>query len=283
MELFEFNLHNSNVQITDKISLVSYTYHVNTFPFNIEHGHKDYWEFTIVTDGTIANHVNGTVEIYEKNTLFYSTTRDVHLLRKKSPQVRYINLIVRENTLQTLANGISPGFFDRMLTSNLKSIILPAYMIAEIENTIHRINLLDNSEYNKYNDLICSAILSVLQRLFERFVEGDHTTRASWQNKLAELMKTKDFLTYNVDDLCQKLDYSRMQLSRLFKKSYGTSPHRYLIDYKLQYAANLLRSTDLKVIEIASIVGYAKLSQFNVNFKQKYGVTPGNYRRGKEG
>lgn len=281
MELFEFNLHNSNVQITDKISLVSYTYHVNTFPFNIEHGHADYWEFTIVTDGTIANHINGSAEIYGKNMAFFSTTRDVHLLKKKSQSIRYINLIVRENTLRTLANGISPWLFDKLMTSNKKSLALPAHVIAEIENTIHRINLLNNSEYDKYNDLLCGATLLVLQRFFENLIEGEHTALARWQNKLTESMKSKDFLTYNVDDLCRELGYSRMQLSRLFKKNYGVSPHKYLIDYKLLYAANLLHSTDLKVIEIASIVGYAKLSQFNVNFKQKYGVTPSNYRKGE--
>ena len=279
MNLLEFNLHNSNIQITDKIALVSYTYHINTFPFNIEHGHADYWEFTIVTDGTIANHVNGTVEICEKNTAFFSTTHDTHLLKKKSPQVRYINLIVRENTLHTLANGISPWLFGRLMISGKKSLALPPNVIAEIENTIHRVNLLNNSEYDKYNDLLCSATLLILQRLFENLIEGDHTVLANWQNKLNALMKSKDFLTYNVDTLCRELGYSRMQLSRLFKKNYGVSPHKYLIDYKLLYAANLLHSTDLKVIEIASVVGYAKLSQFNVNFKQKYGVTPSKYRK----
>ena len=282
MELFEFNLHNSNVQITDNIKNVNYTYHINTFPFNIEHGHKDYWEFTIVTDGVIVNVVNGESDVYAKNTLFYSTTNDIHLLKKKSSAVRYINLVVRENTLRTVANGISADFFDKMVSANQKSIVLPDYVIAEIENTIHRINLLNNSDYRKYNDFLCSATILVLQQLFTHFIDVEQTTKAGWQNKLSELMRNKDFLTYNVDDLCELMDYSRMQLSRLFKKHYGVNPHRFLIDYKLQYAANLLRSTDIKVIEIASIVGYAKLSQFNVNFKQKYGVTPGNYRRGNE-
>jgi len=221
--------------------------------------------------------------VYLKNTLFYSTTNDIHLLKKKSTTVRYINLVVRETTLRTISNGISPAFFDKMISANQKSINLPVSIISEIENAIHRVNLLDSSNYHKYNDFLCSATLLVLQQLFTHFIDIEQTAKAGWQVKLSELMRSKDFLTYNVDDLCELMDYSRMQLSRIFKKHYGVNPHRFLIDYKLQYAANLLRSTDLKVIEIASIVGYAKLSQFNVNFKQKYGVTPGKYRRGKEG
>ena len=83
---------------------------------------------------------------------------------------------------------------------------------------------------------------------------------------------------YTVKDLCEKLNYSRMQLNRLFNMYLNMSPHEYLIDYKLSYAQNLLRNSDLKLVDIAMATGYATLAQFNTNFKKKFGLTPKEYR-----
>lgn len=283
MEYLKFSLHNSNPQIGKQIDEVNYTYHINTFPFPLVHGHEDYWEFTIITDGTLVNITDSGEETFEKDTMFFSTTRDVHSIKRKSAQLRYINLIVREQSLIQLASAISPRFWEDLRSAKKKYMHLKSYVIEEIEELIHRVNMLDKSQYHKYNDLLCGATLLLLQNLFVQFVEGIPKQTHGWQSRLANLMSRKEFLTYNVDDLCRELDYSRMQLSRLFTQQFGVTPHKYLVNYKLQYAANILRSTDMKVIEVAQLVGYTKLSQFNVNFKQRYGVTPGNYRRQPDG
>ena len=92
-------------------------------------------------------------------------------------------------------------------------------------------------------------------------------------------MQNKEFLSYKIPDLCAKLNYSKSQLNRVFQKRYGVSPHEYLIDYKFRYARNLLSHSKMKVIDIATQVGYKNLSQFNVIFKKKFGVTPSEYRK----
>lgn len=40
---------------------LSFTYHINTFDYPILHGHKDIWEFTLMTNGAIENQLNGKV------------------------------------------------------------------------------------------------------------------------------------------------------------------------------------------------------------------------------
>ena len=57
------------------------------------------------------------------------------------------------------------------------------------------------------------------------------------------------------------------------------SPHEYLLSNRLLYAQNLLNNTDMNTTEIANVVGYSNLAQFNVVFKNKFGVTPGQYRK----
>lgn len=100
-----------------------------------------------------------------------------------------------------------------------------------------------------------------------------------WVQKLNKEMKKTDFLSYNVADLCTILHYSRMQLSRIFHNKFNTTPHKFLIDYKLRYAQNLLITTDMKVIDIAEFVGFTNLASFNTYFKNAYGITPGRFRK----
>ena len=70
-----------------------------------------------------------------------------------------------------------------------------------------------------------------------------------------------------------------MQLSRMFKQHFGTTPHNYLLSNRLLYAQNLLDNTDLRTIAIANAIGYSNLAQFNIVFKNKFGVTQGQYRK----
>lgn len=88
-----------------------------------------------------------------------------------------------------------------------------------------------------------------------------------------------EFLLYTIDDLCRDLHYSRVQLYRLFKTNYNITPHEYLLSHKLSYANSLLFSTDLSTMDIASKVGFSNLSQFNVDFKKEFGLTPGQCRK----
>ncbi|MCM3130110.1 AraC family transcriptional regulator [Paenibacillus provencensis] len=66
-------------------------------------------------------------------------------------------------------------------------------------------------------------------------------------------------------------------LSRLFKQVTGVNFIDYLTDYRVVRAKELLRTTDMKINEIAEGVGY-KHSYFNRIFKKYEGMTPSEYR-----
>ena len=58
----------------------------------------------------------------------------------------------------------------------------------------------------------------------------------------------------------------------------GKTIIEYITDLRISYAATLLTSTDLSVITIASKVGYDNQSFFAQKFKNKYNVSPMEYR-----
>lgn len=152
-------------------------------------------------------------------------------------------------------------------------------MFSAIDGILHTANLIPPEQYEKSNDIIVSQIMDFLQFIVIRLQSEDNPNEPAWIQTLNEMKHSEDFFTYTVDDLCHKLNYSRMQLSRLFKLHFGTTPHDYLLANRLLYAQNLLANTDLNTIEIAHAVGYSNLAQFNIVFKNKFGVTPGQYRK----
>ncbi|MBQ8876148.1 MAG: helix-turn-helix transcriptional regulator [Clostridia bacterium] len=261
---------------------IHYKYHINTFDFPMVHSHEDYWEFTIVTDGTLFNIRNGKKETCREHTLFFSTTKDAHCLKRGAEgKLRYINIAVKESYLTKMLNVLSPSFKQTLLDGE-RACPFPVEYIYKIEELLHRVNLLTSKQLRLKNDLLHAATLLILQHLFSSHINlFDETLTGDfvWMQKLSVIMQKPEFPTYTVNDLCDGLGYSRMQLNRLFKQHLGKKPHEYLTDYKLRYAKSLLKNTDMKILDVAMASGYSTLSQFQLNFKRNFGVTPGAYRK----
>ncbi|MBO7745922.1 helix-turn-helix transcriptional regulator [Paenibacillus sp. MWE-103] len=66
-----------------------------------------------------------------------------------------------------------------------------------------------------------------------------------------------------------------------FRLLTGASPHELVVRLRVQDAMDLLRTTDLSVIEIAERSGFQSLSAFNKQFKAYCGVSPRGYRNGR--
>lgn len=79
--------------------------------------------------------------------------------------------------------------------------------------------------------------------------------------------------------LAKFANISVYHLSHIFKKCTGQSPNEYLNHYRLTMAANKLVSEDMAILNIAIDCGYNNISYFNRAFKNKYGVTPKEYRK----
>ena len=67
-------------------------------------------------------------------------------------------------------------------------------------------------------------------------------------------------------------------VSDLFQKELGIRPTEFIRKKKLEYAENILISTDLSVTEISDLLAFPGPSAFIQYFKAMYGVTPGEYR-----
>jgi len=84
----------------------------------------------------------------------------------------------------------------------------------------------------------------------------------------------------SVADIAAAAHFSPFHLTRLFKQTLGVSPHRYLIQVRVNGARSLLSAGSGKpsLAEVASAVGFADQSHLTRHFKRATGVTPGQFR-----
>ncbi|KEO84838.1 AraC family transcriptional regulator [Tumebacillus flagellatus] len=87
----------------------------------------------------------------------------------------------------------------------------------------------------------------------------------------------------SLDTLAQEAGLSKYHLLRLFRTTIGRTPGQYIADLRLEHAERLLARTDDEVTTICFDAGYGSLSSMERAFKQRYGVTPTEYRKQKRG
>ena len=190
---------------------------------------------------------------------------------------------------------------------HMQVLLAPALMqhVAP-EHTIHPIELRDHlSLQDSRIEHICLALLTELLeggRTGQLYVEclatalAAHLLRAytSTPRPLHETPKglSKPLLRrvtsliedrladdLSLTELASEVGLSPSHFSSLFRKETGFSPHQYVVQRRVERAQHLLRSTELPINEITSIVGFYDQSHLVRQIRRVLGVTPTSIRQ----
>jgi AraC family transcriptional regulator len=71
---------------------------------------------------------------------------------------------------------------------------------------------------------------------------------------------------------------SPYHFARLFKRSTGVPPHRFVIRQRIVHARAILATRGLSVAQISRMVGFRTPSHFSAVFRRATGLTPNRYR-----
>jgi AraC-like DNA-binding protein len=105
-----------------------------------------------------------------------------------------------------------------------------------------------------------------------------HVPPARHLLRARDLADARYFEPLGVDDLARAAGLSRAHFSREFRRTFGESPHAYLLTRRLERAAALLRTTDNSVAEICLAVGLQSIGSFTTSFTRTFGKSPTAYR-----
>jgi transcriptional regulator GlxA family with amidase domain len=109
---------------------------------------------------------------------------------------------------------------------------------------------------------------------------------AAQEDRNRRLLRARDAMdrTYaeplDVPALARVACISEAQFIRVFKTTFGETPHRYLQRRRVERAMWLLRETPRSVTDICLDVGYNSLGTFSRTFRDIVGISPAEYREG---
>ena len=84
---------------------------------------------------------------------------------------------------------------------------------------------------------------------------------------------------WTVEELSREAAISRSALAERFTQLVGEAPMRYLANWRMQLAKQLLREGAHSIQEVATRVGYESEAAFNRAFKRATGSPPATWRR----
>jgi len=82
-----------------------------------------------------------------------------------------------------------------------------------------------------------------------------------------------------LDALAAVAGMNPFYFARSFRRQFGESPHRFVLQRRIERAKRLLSETETPPVEIALACGFASQSHFAASFRRHVGVTPGDYRK----
>ena len=153
---------------------------------------------------------------------------------------------------------------------------------AKFEDLIDQI--MDASQLTFLNEMKRTGLFyAALTALLEERQE-EEGTEADYSDTLYVKVAVDTMVTsYNkklrISDIARMIGINRSYLTNIFKKELGISPQEFLINFRLEKAAQMLRETEEPIGNIAITVGYSDSLSFSKAFKQKYGMQPSSYRK----
>lgn len=130
--------------------------------------------------------------------------------------------------------------------------------------------------------------LDLLRMLFQDWQSARPHARASIRitpSERSKLLKIREQIDLNpaapitINALSTKAQINRNKLHFGFKQQFGATIHEYQTELRMQTAANLLRTTDLPIGEIAERTGYQEPTNFTAAFKKHFASLPREIRR----
>jgi AraC-like DNA-binding protein len=97
--------------------------------------------------------------------------------------------------------------------------------------------------------------------------------------KALRLLHANPVRDWTVDDLAREVAVSRSVLAQRFTELVGETPMRYLANWRMQLAKQLMREGTRNIQEVATRVGYESEAAFNRAFKRATGSPPAAWRR----
>jgi AraC family transcriptional regulator len=97
--------------------------------------------------------------------------------------------------------------------------------------------------------------------------------------RIKEMVDAKLEEDLSLDEMAQSVELSTAHFAKMFRKSTGESPHRFLLRMRVERAKEMLRTVEMRILDVAVACGFKTQQHFARVFRGVCGTSPTEYRR----
>ena len=252
------------------------------------HWHEE-MEIIYVTQGSVIISVGNTEFTPQKGDIILVHPQTIHSIRQHDDgSARYYTILFRFSMLESGADDTCREKYLEPIRS--RGLLMPEYLTKDhplhtaLEPLIQK--LLIDPHHQRFHDelMIKARVFEMMYHIVPYCRQADKTT-ACEDIVYEKLKRSLIYLEKNysenitVEKMASICNYSKSYFSKLFKQLTGDSFAQYLKNYRLEVAADRIRSEKTKISEIAMGCGFTNLSYFSRAFYEKYRSTPSDFRK----
>ena len=229
------------------------------------HAHET-WEFVYCTEGGGAFSFDDGTLTYHKGDIVVIPPLLPHA-NSSEKGFENIHLNISLPTLSAISPSIIQDDSNHFLLDAFRAALFH-YQCSRPEKAIF---------LSAYGNLIC-CYLAAYQKDKRRSPVVEEIER--------DILEHFDDPSYELDEYLRSLPFNYDYLRKLFQKEMLITPHQYLNNKRLQFAAEALtgaKVTGVTVTDVARICGFKEPLYFSRMFKKKYGVAPSFYVQSRVG
>jgi len=172
-----------------------------------------------------------------------------------------------------------PGLAEAIATSNLRTGTIFGHPAPEHWLKLVMKDMADKDSNNKgkvSQDRLARQLIGQIEHHTQNYPDPP------------ELMRAVSFIDNGLGDwdftiatLVDSLGWHHGSLLSMFKANFNMTPSRYLLNRRMQRAANLLEETTRSVSQIGENCGFVNLTSFSRSFRRFHGVSPRMFREQK--
>ena len=233
-------------------------------------------------------HLHEAIEmIYvTKGTLELGVGQELYHMEKGDFGIVFPNIIHHYQVFGSLESKalyilVSPKFIPNYIEEMQKycpkcPVISKEYLHIDIVKAIK--SLLDVEKDNNrliqaYVQMICAHVFSRMEMVEKEAVSGEDMVYRAVEYVAGNFRKK-----ITLDKMAYDLGISKYVLSRLFKKTFHCNFVTYVNGIRLNYAVSMLNATKESITNICYDSGFDSQRTFNRVFKERYRMTPREYR-----
>lgn len=247
-----------------------------------EHTH-DYFEIEFPIKSSCVNVINGQEIDFSVGTCCMLRPADKHFFKKipKCAFGEYVHkdVYVSANKMHRLCNAITPDLYDKIISDDKPiSFHLPSSALRLLIRQTNLVQSLDEEQSNECEALHSTLVTTLLSCYIENnLYPSADSQMPNWIKSLLSKLSSVDYMVKPIKEIANEIGYAPEHVSREFHKHMGISLNKYVTKKKMEYASAVLSQNDVKIIDLAQMLGYSNPSNFSKNFFNEFQISPNKY------